>query len=325
MVNDDKFVINSTFEFIENETLEDGAFASLALNPHFNWIKFTLTDDLPNANKQRVPIEEFDNLIRTGYLAPIKMGDKEISIGHAGTRPIGVISNLKKIDNKILGLAAIWGIEKPDEVNLIKENHKKGVPQNLSWEILYTRSEVNADGITELRDTALRAATLVGMPAYEGRTQILSVASTEIVSTDAQTNSEVDNLMDEELQAKVTELGTALATKDTELAASNTELEELRQFKASVIKEQEDAQKLTDIKKRFSEAGIAKEETFFVENKDMLLGLSAEAMEFMVQEMVSFAAKTTVASAEGLPNIQGDERNYSDPKALGQALRTSKK
>lgn len=322
MVNDDKLVLNSTFEFIEKETAEGEEFASVALNPGFNWIKFILTDDQPNANKKRVPLEEFDNLIRTGFLAPIKMGVREISSGHDGTTPIGVISNLKKLGNKILGLAAIWSEEKPDEIKLIKENHAKGVPLNLSWEICYTDENVTDEGITEMRNTTLRAATLVGMPAYEGRTQILSVAS-----TDGKTNLEGTNIkMEEELQEKIVVLEKALADTKTEMATSQTELEELRQFKATVVKEQEDAKKITDIKKKFSDASIVKEDSFFTDNKEMLLGLSVEALDFMVQELVSFSAKTEEASKhEPLPDLKGDNKDYSDPKTLGRALRMAKK
>jgi len=324
MVNDDKLVLNSTFEFIEKETTEGEEFASVASNPSYNWIKFILTDDQPNANKKRVPLEEFDNLIRTGFLAPIKMGAGEISEGHDGTTPIGVISNLKKLGNKILGLAAIWSEEKPDEIKLIKENHAKGVPLNLSWEIYYTDENVTEDGITEMKNTTLRAATLVGMPAYQGRTQILSVAS-----TDRKTNSEDTNIKmeDEELKGKIVELEKTLTDTKTEMANSLLELEELRQFKAAIVKEQEDAKKLDEIKKKFSDSSITKEDSFFKDNKEMLLGLSSEALDFMVQELVSFAAsaKTETASEhEPLPDLKGDMTDYNDPKKLGQALRMAK-
>jgi hypothetical protein len=323
MVNDDKLVLNSTFEFIEKETTEGEEFASVASNPSYNWIKFILTDDLPNANKKRVPLEEFDNLIRTGFLAPIKMGVGEISEGHDGSTPIGVISNLKKLGNKILGLAAIWSEEKPDEIKLIKENHAKGIPLNLSWEIYYTDENITDDGITEMKNTTLRAATLVGMPAYKGRTQILSVAS-----TDGKINSEDTNIkMEDELQEKIVGLEKTLADTKTEMANSLVELEELRQFKAAVVKEQEDAKKMDEIKKKFSDSSIAKEDSFFKDNKEMLLGLSSEALDFMVQELVAFAStiKTETASEhEPLPDLKGDAKDYSNPKTLGQALRMAK-
>ena len=70
------------------------ASTAVSLNPMLNWMKFVLLDDLPNGNKQRVPKEEFDNIIKTGIHMPIKVSAGEISPGHQGTFPIGVITNL---------------------------------------------------------------------------------------------------------------------------------------------------------------------------------------------------------------------------------------
>ena len=64
------------------------AFASFMLNPTVTWAKFILTDDRKNANGERVPKEEFHNLLRTGVHMPVKMALGEISQGHPDTKPL---------------------------------------------------------------------------------------------------------------------------------------------------------------------------------------------------------------------------------------------
>jgi hypothetical protein len=161
---------------IDDTFLEE--FSSVSLSPLLTWAKFVLSDDKPNANRKRVPLEEFDNLIKTGIYMPIKMSEGTINDGHEGSYPIGVIAHLKRVKDRILGLAALWNRERPEDVNFIKENYKKGNPLELSWEILYTDSAIEeATGVEDLRNTVLRATTFVRKPAYEGRTPILEVAA----------------------------------------------------------------------------------------------------------------------------------------------------
>jgi hypothetical protein len=140
------------------------------------WAKFVLTDDKPNGNGQRIPAEEFDNLIRTGSYMPVKMALGSINDGHEDAKPIGVITNLTKLGNKIYALAALWDHERTDDVASIKEMVNSNKPVNISWEILYGRT-FKSNGITDLLDTMLKAATIVGIPAYAGRTQLLAVAA----------------------------------------------------------------------------------------------------------------------------------------------------
>lgn len=140
------------------------------------WAKFILTDDKPNENRQRIPAEEFDNIIRTGTFKPVKMAIGEIKDGHEDSRPLGVITNLTKEGNKIIALAALWDHERSGDVNTIKTMVRDGKPVNVSWEILYGNSVIK-NGISDLLDTVLAAATIVGLPAYAGRTQFLAVAA----------------------------------------------------------------------------------------------------------------------------------------------------
>lgn len=140
------------------------------------WAKFILTDDKPNGNRERIPEEEFDNIIRTGIFKPVKMAVGEIKDGHEDAQPLGVITHLAKEGNKILGLAALWDKERGDDVSYIKNLVKSNKPVNVSWEVLYGDASLN-DGITDLRDTVLRAVTIVGIPAYAGRTQFVAIAA----------------------------------------------------------------------------------------------------------------------------------------------------
>jgi hypothetical protein len=339
-MNEEKIIFDTQAELIDSES-EGSAEASIGLNPAFKFLKFVLTDDKPNLNKQRIPIEEFDNIVRTGYLTPIKMGKGKIEQGHENASEIGVISHLKKTeDNKIVGLAAIWSKEHPDEYNYIKENYDKKTPLNISWEILYRDSTVDADGITDLKDTALKAAVLVGRPAYGGRTQILSVASE--VNPDSEENMELKELEEQvislkaELAAKETELSTKkeeVETKAAELETTKAELtklaedtkdySELKEFKASALLEKEENEKFEGIKTKFSEAGLNKDETYFKDNKTKLVSMTPELLDFMVQELVAF--KSTSASLhETVPNLTANTDRLT-PKELGEALRKMKK
>jgi hypothetical protein len=185
-----KAKINSNMEIVlqlleENEISSEmgEAFASYVLNPTVVWAKFILTDDRKNANGQRIPKEEFSNLMRSGIHMPIKMAIGEIADGHDDSKPLGVITHLKEIlteegTNALVALAALWGEERPADVKYIRESFNSGTPVNVSWEILYSEASFNNDtGSMDLHDTVLRAATVVGTPAYEGRTQFLSVAA----------------------------------------------------------------------------------------------------------------------------------------------------
>jgi regulator of replication initiation timing len=155
---------------------ESGALAALTLNPNLSWIKFILLDDQPNGNKQRVPQSEFDNIIRTGIHMPIKVSEGQVSLGHKGSTPIGVITDLIKEGNKIKGLAALWETERGEDIKNLKQSFEAGIPLNLSWELDYTEKTL-VENITDLLGVSLNAATFVGLPAYGGRTPVVAMAS----------------------------------------------------------------------------------------------------------------------------------------------------
>lgn len=154
--------------------------ASLMMNPYVRWAKFILTDDQPNGNKMRVPVEEFDNLIQSGIHMPIKMAEGKIEEGHENSTPIGVITHLKKVFedgvHKIVGLAALWLSERPGDVSYLKTKIDAGDEVDISWE-LGVQDKLFNDNFIDLVGVTLKAATVVGKGAYLGRTRITEMAA----------------------------------------------------------------------------------------------------------------------------------------------------
>lgn len=312
---------------------EGEAFASIVLNPTLRWMKFILTDDKPNGNKQRVPQEEFPNIIQTGKHMPIKMAEGEIADGHENARPIGVITNLKQVKNRIEGLAALWSRERPEDIEYVLEQFESGSPPQISYEMPYTDSNYTEAGIEELGGVVLSAATFVKFPAYEGRTPVIAMASKEDAG-ESDTNLEETKVMDEleklqgqldEANDKIKELETQLAEKSDAEASLNEEVTELREYKAEQERVAAEVEKLDAIEAKFSEAGIEKDDEYFTENKEMLLNLDETAIDFMVQEMVSFAKKQEdnkpdLDNDDDIPPMTGDRSTPKDIKELAKAL-----
>lgn len=405
-------IFNTNSEFmlslVDNDELDQVAEASVLKNPAVSWVKFVLTDDQPNANRQRVSQEEFDNLINTGIFMPLKMAQGSIKPGHESSEPLGVITHLKKSGNKIIGLATLWAKERKSDIALLKELSRQKKPIDISWEILYEDSKLSEefDGVSDLLNTSLKAATIVGNPAYQGRTQILAMAAawskpylselsddsflvvkqnednkvrmfpykdkdgkvnvdqlqlalSSIDETDLSPdeqkkakkiakqllteansstieeniNTEDDKLDElEVLQTKVSELTTALAnaeealqTKTTTLEEVLPQLEELRAYKESVETVALNNEKFESIKKKFSDASIEKSDDYFTEHKDFLLSLDDKALDFTIQELVSFAEssannkKTESNSSTRVPNLQNNKS--TNIKSLAEELR----
>ncbi len=343
------------------------AFASYMLNPTVTWAKFILTDDLKNANGERIPKEEFENIIKSGIHMPVKMAIGEISPGHPGTKPLGSITHLKEVSTEdgvsmIVALAALWGHERPADVEFIKKRYAEGKSVDISWEILYEDAIFNPEFESmDLLGTVLSAATVVGNPAYSGRTPFLSIAAKKVgqatIEADPENLSEdISMEMDElktkvtELEAKVSELETTLAESKSQLETSNTavaekdaeiarlveeskqkdeELAPLKELKASIDAENDKKEKLAAIKTKFSEAGLEKEESYFDENADKLMKMDDEILSFYIQESLANLSeehKSTSASTKTkkIPAFNGeseDEGDLTDPKTLGRLLR----
>lgn len=344
----------SKVELIQDSELKDLALASQNLNPMLTYIKFILTDDKPNANNMVVPKSEFANLIKTGLYMPIKMAFREDEKDHDNSFPVGVITHLREDGDKIRGIAALWNRERPQDVEYIKERYAEGKPLDLSWEIGHEDSFTREDGIQELIGCVLRATTLVGVPAYQGRTIITDVES-------ANNNSDEEDTDMKEQVEKLTEEKKALEVTVAELT---TELESLKQFKSDVEAEAKRQETLAAIRDSFEKAGIKRKEDFFKTNQALLLTLAGtkDALAFFINQLTENnespdeeeekeeetkeeskeeseeetpedeeedeeeAPEEKEASAKKkIPNLKnsGGKKTYS-PKDLGKALRENK-
>lgn len=327
------FLSNEVY-LINRELKDDETFASITLNPTLKWIKFILTDSEPNENKQRVPDTEFDNLIKTGINMPIKMAFGSIKEGHEDSFPIGVITHLQKIKNRIEGLAGLWYRERPDDIDYLKSEFEKGNTPQISWEIPYEDVEIDENGVENLRGITLRAATIVGMPAYAGRTPVFAMASEDKEKEDKTSMEELTVLKEKlaEAEAKIAELGktadeTAVKIKEYEtlLGEKEAELSTLREFKAAVDAEAERLEKLESIKTKFTEANISKSDEYFEENEEKLLSLDENSLDFLIQELVAFASNSEEEDEDAeasvkVPNIKSKDKNLSS-KELAEELR----
>jgi len=318
---------------IDNSEKVNESFASLLLNPNVTWAKFILTDDEPNGNNVRIPKEEFSNLVNSGVHMPIKMTLGNIK-GHKASMPIGVITHLKEVGNRVEGLAALWNSERPEDIGLLKDKKEKEETLNISWEIAYqafTESEIY-EGVRDLYHTVLKAATVVETPAYEGRTTILALAEMEKINM-------------EELELKIEELEKSLAELQEEkeellekldgsvatVKELTSELAELSEFKVQVEEEKEKQEKMASIKLQFEEAGISKEEEYFIENSETLLAMDKKALRFLIAEVLAFGKAVEKATAQAeleekkeiVPPIVGEQEEI-DASKLANFLKFGK-
>jgi hypothetical protein len=303
------------FEFCEDEA-QASVFSK---NKNVSHAKFVFTDDLPNANKQRVPQEEFDNIIATGTFMPIKMSAGKINDGHEESVPLGVISHLKQDGNKVIGLATLWLAERTEDINHLKEMVKENKSPQLSWELLYTNSTKNDDGIEDLHDIVVRASTIVGLPAYSGRTPILAISSK------AENNSE-EIKVEEELKARIAELETELTTLKEALSQKDTELVSLKEFKSAIELKEAEEQKIASIKTKFGEAKISKPDEYFTENREQLLKLDETSLDFMIQELIAYSTVTTTQASGRKPDLpqlpaSDTEVKFNTTKEIADALK----
>ena len=332
LLMDEKTIIKKyKVDFVEEDD-EQLAEAAIAANHSFNYLKFILTDDEPNANKQRIPKDEFESVIRSGFFTPLKMAKGGIKEGHELSEPLGVITHLKEKDNQIRGLAALWSEERPEDVKLIREAYAEKRPLNISWELGYAASSFEEDGTENLHGVTLRAATLVGMPAYKGRTPVIEFAGEKKEDTDLdeleKTQKELEDT--KELLSKSQEELDALKEQMKEFEGQAAELEDLREFKAEIDKEIEEEKAMDVIRTQFADAGIEKDEEYFSENRERLLAMAKEDLEFMLQELVAFSAKEEKEEDDDdeaglkVPNARNKQEKILTPQELAKRLKASK-
>lgn len=318
---------NTELSLIEDSA--DESFASISLNPNIQWAKIVVTDDKPNANKERIPKEEFENLIATGINSPVKMSELEEK-DHASARgkAIGTIAKMTSEQNYVIALAALWKKEREGDIKILKDMYEKGVPPNVSWELSYSEGKEEEGGVLALYDVSLDGLAIVDNPAYKGRTPFIAMSEKK---EDASVEElEKANTKISELEQKLKQLEDTRKTEaekqKTEVEKLESELKDLRKFKADVeAKEQEEAN-LAEIVDKFKEAGIEKEEDYFSDNRELLLGLEENALDFMLQELATFSEEDpeeSLAEDEKLkvPRIERKKTKTFKPKELGEALR----
>lgn len=155
-------------------------------DPYKTWVHFVFTDDKPNMNGQRVPKDEFTSLMKTATHMPIKKLAGGVGDTHDGAIPMGAIAKTKIVEDgsisRIEGLAALWDKEFPQDIEYLRQRFTEGESINFSWEIGFTEmvDDPEFQGIKLLKGCSTRAATIVAMPAYSGRTPALAMASEDI-------------------------------------------------------------------------------------------------------------------------------------------------
>ncbi len=335
--------------------LREKKYAALGLNESFVWARFVLTDDQPNGNNQRIPKSEFPNLIRSGLYTPIKMKAGQIGEGHEESYPIGVVTTLREDTrgdvNLVVGLAALWSEERPEDVATISEMYANKKPLDVSWEVSHASTEETDDGITDIKGVILTGTTLVKIPAYGGRTfidELLFASKDDSKNNDP--NLEEDKTLEnknfEELKTSYAEIVTeaanlthtieTLQTENDSLKENQitddikSELKTLRTFKEEAEAALELEEKRVGIRKYFEEAGLEVDEKYFEENDALLTGMKDEEVEFFVQ---SLQAAQTPESDDGktkasfIPKIntdKDDDIEGMDASSLGKALYAQK-
>jgi len=314
-----KITIQSPIEFIDKPDLQ----ASISLNPNFKWAKVIICDDKPNGNKHRIPIEEFDNIEKSGVFSPIKMsflGEKRDHFTGQG-KPIGTHAQFSKDGNRLLALLALWPNERPEEIKYLEETYKSGFPPQVSWELSCKEESIEDDGVITLKDIILDGSCIVDDPAYQGRTPFIAFAS----------QNRENEMEKEELETKLSESLAKIADLEKlnlEIMKSKEDadslLAELNSYKEEVEAEKSKAKKLAEIKAKFIDAGIEKDETFYSEKEETLLSLSDSALDFMIQEFISLN-KVTASKVEdsktAIPLVGGERDTKLTPRDLGAKLR----
>lgn len=328
MANDVKLMVDKL------EIEEMAASASISLNPNVAWMKILLLDDKHNANRQRIPREEFANVMRTGLFMPLKMAYGEISEGHDDTFPLGVMTHLKTEGNSIQALAALWDRERHEDVEFLRKRYSEGKSIDISWELTYT-DEVDEDSGVALKNVSMNAATIVGMPAYEGRTPALALSSTEEGdSMDTIEKTEHDRLLNEQkeqFETKIAELQASLEAVQNELTELKPQYEELANFKKTIEEAEAKKVRLDSIKQKFVDANLEITDEYFKERAESFAGMSDEQLEFFIQELVAAfkpaegEGKASISiTSKTVPPIKTPESGSVTPEEIVKYLREKK-
>jgi len=285
---------------------------------HSLWVKFIFTDDQPNDNKQAVAQTEYASIIDTGVHKPFKKATGDaLSDNHNPVIPIGTIVEMSQEGNTVIGLAAVWEPEFPEEAASIREAHEKGERLDVSWELFYEDSTHDDTGVEWLQGVSTRAVALVGQPAYDGRTPVLAVA-TKQDKQEGDKNMELEKALErvKELEGAnaVLESGMVEAKASLEeLLELKTEVETLREFKIKVEEDEARSALVSKRMKKFSEAGIEMTDEEFEAAADKWLSMDDDAFEFILTQLVS--QKPVTESQASVDGLKGSTSGL-DAKAL---------
>jgi len=262
-------------------------------NPALGWMEFILTDALPNGNDYGIKADKFPSLAEAGLYMPLKMAEGGIASDHSKALPLGAIVSLVADDEKVSGKASVWKRERPNDYDLLMAMASADEPMHISWEILYSESTVDDNGVEWINDPSLTAATLVGSPAYAGRTPVLAVASLEEESEEEvveepETVEVAEEPVDEPLSEDVIK-----------------ELEELRNYKKDREKTDGEAELFDNRVAELVEAGVNLSAEELNNNKEKWLSMDEAAFSFVVsmlkEKEVSASTRTVV-----VPDVSGD-------------------
>jgi len=279
--------------------------AALA-NPNLGWLEFVLTDAKPNSNKQGIEASAFASLINTGMFMPVKMAAGKINIDHSEAKPLGAIASLEADEIQILGKAALWKQERQSDYEMLVSMSANSEPIDISWEIAYTESEVDDEGIEWIADPILTGAAIVSSPAYAGRTPVIAVASTEGDEDDSPESAHVESGGDDEPEPENDQIKLLEATitkLESDMEDNEKELEELREYK--FLREKQDAEAaLFDARtKSIADAGLTVSPEEIEAKKDFWLSLSEESFVTMLSMMKEL--KPAIASTIP-PDVSGN-------------------
>lgn len=271
---------------------ESLAQASISLNPNVTWVKLVLTDDKPNANGHRTPKEEFANVAKTALYMPIKLAIGEINDYHDDAFPIGVMAHILTKDDHIEALAALWTRERHEDVEMLKQRFANGQDINVSWEITYDEVKANSElSCQDLIGCSVNAATIVGIPAYMGRTSVTQMASVKEME-DKPAMDMIELVKHEEivtaLKAEIETLKQEALTAKSGLEAITPELTELRTFKSEFDAAKMRVEKNKTIRDKFTAAGLELGDEYFTKREDTLAAMEDSQLDFLVQELLAF-------------------------------------
>lgn len=118
-------------------------------------------------------------------------------------------------------------------------------------------------------------------------------------------NKEAEDM--EDLEKKLSEAQEEIVNLKAQLDECAQARKALEEYKEKIEAEVERQKRLNDIKEKFAEAGLEKDDEYFDKNMDKLLSMSDEVLEYMIQELVAFkssAKEEDKKESEEVPNFR---------------------